>query len=150
MKYSRESFREGIFGTTVMIDLEKNAKFAFWLKSYSEDINEIDVVEIFNTRIIKTFFGTWTKAVFTLHTGKNYETDHQYFPTSCWIPKGYISFSLEKINGMLVWRVNGLKVKVEKDPDIKVIYGVILDYEANGEVKHTATTYIKDLFTYSK
>jgi hypothetical protein len=152
MKYSAQQFRDGIFAVEVNIEARENAKFAFWLKNFQTDVNEIDVVEVFNNKIFHWFGKKLMKAVFTLHTGTSYQSDHKQSANSIIIGEGYHLFELERLNGKLIWRVDGFRVKTEPDPNPAVAYGVILDYEASGIITgNTAViSKIKNLFVNTR
>lgn len=152
MKYSPEMYGDGIFAVIVDVQAEKNAKFAFWLKNYQTDVNEIDVVEVFNLKIRNWFGNRLLKAVFTLHKGTHYATDHRQIPHSVWFGQGFHVFELERLNGKLTWRVDGFTVKAEDDSSPSLKYGVILDYETwSGDVAATPViSRVKEVLVYSE
>lgn len=152
MKYSPEMYGDGIFAVVVDVKPEKNAKFAFWLKNYETDVNEIDVAEVFNLKIRNWFGNRLMKAVFTLHKGKSYTSGHEQIPHSVWFGQGFHVFELERLAGKLTWRVDGFTVKTEIDPDKSVKYGVILDYEVWGSsvANPPVVSRIKEMLIYTK
>ncbi len=145
MKYSESQYYN--VGVSIVIKLNKfkNAKFALWLKNYAHDVYEVDAVEVFNRKF--RFWRTFTRAIFTLHEGKNYGKDHKFTVKGLWLRTGKeYRFTLIREKGFLKWYVNNFLIRKEKDPYPSMPLGVIVDYSNDRPLEvEMASMRFKDL-----
>jgi len=125
MVYSKQEFTYGIFRFKLSLSSFNEEEFAFWLKSYKYDVNEIDNLEVFMDG------NTNHRLLFTNHTGTNYSTDHKFFPDS--INKRVelnnpLTFDLEWAENKIVWYVEGIPIKVWYGETPKTQLGIIINY----------------------
>lgn len=119
MIYSKAQFLYGTFRMTYIIQQSPDEEFAFWLKSYKYDVNEIDIVENLAEN----------KYTFTGHTGTNYNCDHAFWPTTInYLFGTKVTVELEWTPKKLVWRMNGriVKIQLHNIPDEPM--GIIINF----------------------
>ncbi|MFP4471512.1 MAG: hypothetical protein ACLFPE_12550, partial [Bacteroidales bacterium] len=145
MLYSSQCFRDGLFAVLVNIDMVENAKFAFWLKSYHHDVHEEDIVEVMNQSNFRFKGVDYQKMLFTHHGGTHYELDHHQRANGCVTRKGPHLLSIERENGWLDWRIDGILVKRMRDPHPEHHYGLIIDWEPCGVVPKEAVSFVSRL-----
>lgn len=125
MIYSKRLYKYGIFRFKLGLGCFEGEEFAFWLKSYTKDVYEIDNLEIFMDGNPKQ------ELLFTTHEGTNYFSDHKYFPNSVRdtvLLNNPLTFDLEWRPNKLTWRVNGNIVKVHYDNIPNEEMGIIINY----------------------
>ena len=137
MIYSKKEFTYGIFRFKLTLSSFNEEEFAFWLKSYSTDINEIDNLEVFMDG------NTNHPLLFTAHSGTKYGSrfTHKFFPTTLRKRVRYstpTTFDLEWRENKIMWYVNGIPVKVWYGKTPEVPLGIIINY---GKIhNYSATT----------
>jgi len=106
MVYSKRTYNKGVFRIKIdMNNYVEGNEFAVWLKDYNDDVNEIDIIEIFDSKHL----------VFTAHCGSNYDFDHKIHATTVnydVFKKPHITIDLAWEDNKLVWMLNRKIVKV--------------------------------------
>jgi beta-glucanase (GH16 family) len=128
--YSKETFKYGRFRITVKVDPVKQTNFAAWLKDPVKDVNEIDILELFNTR-------KKIKAEFSHHWGTNYTTDHHKSTSSrkAKLTKQLTTIELDWKPDRITWYMDGVPVKIlySNIPRVEMI--IIINF---GTYQHAA------------
>ena len=119
MFYSSEKFKFGRFRITVKVDDVKQTTFAAWLKDPEKDVNEIDIIELFNNK-------RKIKAEFSNHWGTSYTTDH-HKSTTCKkarLTKKLTTFELDWKPNKLTWYKDGVPVKIlyNNIPQVEMVF----------------------------
>lgn len=121
---------------TIELPHRRNVKTALWLKNIKKDINEIDIFEVFNQRILNVFGLKFIRITFTAFEGSNYKSHSRRFSTSLWYRAGKkFKISFEESGGMMHWYLNGYLVKMHPSTGVEGPVRFIANICARGRVK---------------
>ena len=99
-----------VFNFDVKIPRAKNVKTALWFKSINSDIDEVDIFECFNHKVYPFDL---LKIIFTGHSGRDYDIDHQMHATSLLSKREFkVTFTT---GDTFRWYLNGRLVKSFKN-----------------------------------